>query len=271
MTALRAPTGGSSDGGDDDASAETVSDHGDSLREIALLIDALRDDDVAARQRSHAALPKIAAALGPRRCRDELVPFVCDLTDDVDGVLLELATRLAELGPLVGGARHAHVLLEPLAQLCAAEDAGVRAAAAETARGVCAALPEGAVAEHFAPFVEGLARHEWFTARSAACRAGRVAAARGRRAARHRSGARGRRRAGGALGSRARTRRPRAGLPGPRGRRLVGRRQRGRRRSPPQARGRRPGRRAPRLRGRAREGRREPASAWKLIDEPFSR
>ena len=38
MTALRAPTGGSSDGGDDDASAETVSDHGDSLREIALLI-----------------------------------------------------------------------------------------------------------------------------------------------------------------------------------------------------------------------------------------
>ena len=147
MTALRAPTGGSSDGGDDDASAETVSDHGDSLREIALLIDALRDDDVAARQRSHAALPKIAAALGPRRCRDELVPFVCDLTDDVDGVLLELATRLAELGPLVGGARHAHVLLEPLAQLCAAEDAGVRAAAAETARGVCAALPEAAVAE----------------------------------------------------------------------------------------------------------------------------
>ena len=93
MTALRAPTGGSSDGGDDDASAETVSDHGDSLREIALLIDALRDDDVAARQRSHAALPKLAAGLGPRRCRDELVPFVCDLTDDVDGVLLELATR----------------------------------------------------------------------------------------------------------------------------------------------------------------------------------
>ena len=98
MTALRAPTGGSSDGGDDDASAETVSDHGDSLREIALLIDALRDDDVAARQRSHAALPKIAAALGPRRCRDELVPFVCDLTDDVDGVLLELATRGRPLG-----------------------------------------------------------------------------------------------------------------------------------------------------------------------------
>ena len=94
MTALRAPTGGSSDGGDDDASAETVSDHGDSLREIALLIDALRDDDVAARQRSHAALPKIAAALGPRRCRDELVPFVCDLTDDVDGVLLELAGEI---------------------------------------------------------------------------------------------------------------------------------------------------------------------------------
>ena len=45
----------------------------------------------------------------------------------------------------------------------------MRAAAAETARGVCAALPEAAVAEHFAPFVEGLARHEWFTARSAAC------------------------------------------------------------------------------------------------------
>ena len=271
MTALRAPTGGSSDGGDDDASAETVSDHGDSLREIALLIDALRDDDVAARQRSHAALPKIAAALGPRRCRDELVPFVCDLTDDVDGVLLELATRLAELGPLVGGARHAHVLLEPLAQLCAAEDAGVRAAAAETARGVCAALPEAAVAEHFAPFVEGLARHEWFTARSAACA---VLAAWRRRAAdapRDTGAALAADAAPAVRSAAARALGDLAGLAGPRGRRLVGRRRRGRRRRPPQARGRRPGRRAPRLRGRAREGRREPASAWKLIDEPFSR
>ena len=152
MTALRAPTGGSSDGGDDDASAETVSDHGDSLREIALLIDALRDDDVAARQRSHAALPKIAAALGPRRCRDELVPFVCDLTDDVDGVLLELATRLAELGPLVGGARHAHVLLSR-SPSSARRRTPARAAAAETARGVCAALPEGPWPST-APFVE---------------------------------------------------------------------------------------------------------------------
>ena len=37
MTALRAPTGGSSEGDADDASAETVSEHGESLREIAAL------------------------------------------------------------------------------------------------------------------------------------------------------------------------------------------------------------------------------------------
>jgi len=170
MTALRAPTGGSSEGDADDASAETVSEHGESLREIAALIDQLRDKDVGLRVRSHASLPAIAAALGPRRCRDELVPFVCDLTDDADDVLLELATRLGELGPLVGGARHAHVLLAPLEALCAAEDAGVRAAAAEAACGVCLALvDETAVAEFFAPFVARLARHEWFTARAAAC------------------------------------------------------------------------------------------------------
>ena len=198
MTALRAPTGGSSDGGDDDASAETVSDHGDSLREIALLIDALRDDDVAARQRSHAALPKIAAALGPRRCRDELVPFVCDLTDDVDGVLLELATRLAELGPLVGGARHAHVRSS-------------RSPSSARRRTPACAPPRP---RRPAASARRCPRRPWPTARAlrrgpraprvvhgplgGVRRAGRVAAARGRRAARHRSGARGRRRAGGA-------------------------------------------------------------------------
>lgn len=77
------------------------------LREIAALLDQLKDESPEKREAAHASLPRIAAALGPARARDELVPFVCDLTDDADRVLLELAAQLANLTNEVGGPRHA--------------------------------------------------------------------------------------------------------------------------------------------------------------------
>eukprot|EP00629_Pelagomonadales_sp_RCC1024_P018448 CAMPEP_0119267822 /NCGR_PEP_ID=MMETSP1329-20130426/5825_1 /TAXON_ID=114041 /ORGANISM="Genus nov. species nov., Strain RCC1024" /LENGTH=130 /DNA_ID=CAMNT_0007267763 /DNA_START=15 /DNA_END=404 /DNA_ORIENTATION=+ len=114
-------------------SAATADGAGVDLGEIAQLIDQLKHEDARLRKASHERLPEIAAALGTERAREELVPFVCDLTDDADDVLYELAGKLGAMSDKVGGPRHAHCLLEPLEHLAAAEDGRVRARAVEAA------------------------------------------------------------------------------------------------------------------------------------------
>ena len=105
MTALRAPTGGSSDGGGDDASAETVSDHGDSLREIALLIDALRDDDVAASEEGGAGTSDLAYDLQALKLFEALVVIKQELHDlpkpSAKDYLPEPPTAIAEMRTLI--------------------------------------------------------------------------------------------------------------------------------------------------------------------------
>ena len=54
------------------------------LRSIALLIDQLKHDDLSLRVNSTRALVAIATALGPDRTRNELIPFLCESTDDED-------------------------------------------------------------------------------------------------------------------------------------------------------------------------------------------
>ena len=169
-SALRSegPGGGAyaSDGAVED---DEEDDGGVDLSEIAVLIDQLKNEDVRLRVESNASLLKIAGALGPARVREELVPFVCDLTDDSDDVLLQMAAQLGALTGYVGGAEHAHVLLEPIEALCAVEEARVRERAVGAARAVCAAMPDAGVVEHYVPFVRRLGTHDWFTARISAC------------------------------------------------------------------------------------------------------
>ncbi|KAH8052312.1 3',5'-cyclic-nucleotide phosphodiesterase [Aureococcus anophagefferens] len=69
------------------------------LGEIAVLIDQLKNEDVRLRLESNANLLRIAKALGPERVLEELVPFICDLTDDSDDVLFEMADQLGRLPP----------------------------------------------------------------------------------------------------------------------------------------------------------------------------
>lgn len=100
---------------------------GDGLLPIALLIDELRSEDGATRAAAMTRLPDIAAALGPARARDELLPFVGESVDDDDEVILVLANKLGgAMVPLVGGPEHAVALLPALEALAAVEEGAVR-------------------------------------------------------------------------------------------------------------------------------------------------
>ena len=68
-------------------------------------------------------------AIGQERTRAELLPYLTELLDDDDLVLIALAQSLSQFLPLCGGKLHAHLLFDPLEQLCQVEESSVREAA----------------------------------------------------------------------------------------------------------------------------------------------
>lgn len=136
---------------------------------IAVLIDELKNDDVALRLNSFKRLKTIARALGAERTRQELIPFLTESNDDEDEVLLQLAEELGGFTSLVGGPEHAHCLLIPLESLCTVEETVVRDRAVESIREVAVDLPKQSVTEFLIPLIRRLAGGEWFTSRVSAC------------------------------------------------------------------------------------------------------
>lgn len=100
-----------------------------SLYPIAVLIDELRSDDLSRRLNSISNLRTISIALGPERTRNELIPYLSELIDDEEQFLLALADILSTMVDCVGGRNYAHILFEPLEQLCQVEESSVRLAA----------------------------------------------------------------------------------------------------------------------------------------------
>mmetsp|Transcript_38602 Transcript_38602/g.106296 ORF Transcript_38602/g.106296 Transcript_38602/m.106296 type:complete len:594 (-) Transcript_38602:102-1883(-) len=140
-----------------------------SLYPVALLIDELRHDDLQLRLRAIKNLGTIALALGPERTRDELLPFLQEITDDDEEVLGALAEQLARGVPWVGGAEHASALLGPLEELCKVEELSVREKATEALKELAKQMSAEQAGRHIIALVGRLASHEWFTARISVC------------------------------------------------------------------------------------------------------
>merc|ERR1719327_1048548 len=90
-----------------------------SLYPVAVLIDELRHEDMQLRLNSIQHLSTIAKTLGPERTREELIPFLQEIIDDDDEVLICLAEQLGEkeILDLVGGPFYAYTLLPPLEEI----------------------------------------------------------------------------------------------------------------------------------------------------------
>mmetsp|Transcript_22659 Transcript_22659/g.19673 ORF Transcript_22659/g.19673 Transcript_22659/m.19673 type:complete len:127 (+) Transcript_22659:29-409(+) len=106
------------------------------LSPVATLIDELKSDDSKKRLNSIKNFSTIAAAIGPERTRSELLPFVNELLDDEDDILLQLADSLGSLTDYLGGHQFSYLLLNPLEKICYMEDVAVRDKAAQNVRKV---------------------------------------------------------------------------------------------------------------------------------------
>ena len=121
------------------------------------------------RLNSISRLSTIAAALGPERTRNELVPFLVDMNDDDDECLMAVAEHIPSLVTSVGGDEFVHALLLPLESLSTVEETVVRQKAVEGLVKVGERCDRASAMEHFCPLVKRLATGEWFTARVSAC------------------------------------------------------------------------------------------------------
>ncbi|KAG5457504.1 MAG: armadillo-type protein [Olpidium bornovanus] len=138
----------------------------DALFPIAVLIDELKHDDTTLRLNAIRKLSTIAAALGPERSRTELVPFLDETIDDEDDILKALAEELGNLVDYIGGPQHAAVLLGPLENLAAVEDAAVRENAIASLCKLCGLLSNEDFESRFLPLVKKLSEGDWFTSRT---------------------------------------------------------------------------------------------------------
>ena len=136
---------------------------------VAVLIDELRSEDITVRLRSLDQIDFIARVLGPSRARDELLPFVMDMSDDEDEVLCVIASKLGTMVDDIGGPDYAFQLIRPLEQLAAVEEQCIRDKAIESLRQVCKALSKRALVAHFSPFVMRLSVSDWYISRVTAC------------------------------------------------------------------------------------------------------
>merc|ERR1719399_2487696 len=107
---------------------------------FSLLVDELKTEDIEAKTRAIRKIKTVAAALGPDRTRDELLPLINESTDDEDEVLLLLAEQIGFLVDMVGGASHVPQLLIPLEALAAVEETVVREKATESIAACIAAM-----------------------------------------------------------------------------------------------------------------------------------
>ena len=153
-------------------------------------------------------LSTIALALGVKRTRNELIPFLTDIIYDDDEILLAIADNLGNFTPLVGGSEYAHCLLPPMESLATVEETIVRDKGKLTSfkpfrtlisiiliyvlffflfclnSSYCVHLCDKAVEslrliakehspkdleQYFVPLIRRLASGDWFTSRSSAC------------------------------------------------------------------------------------------------------
>jgi len=140
-----------------------------SLYPVAVLIDELRHDDLQLRVNAVKQLGTIATALGPERTRGELLPFLQEIIDDEDDVLVAMAEQLGRGVDLVGGVAYCHALLGPLEELCNVEEITVREKALEALRSIAGHMSSEQVLSHLCGLIGRLATHDWFLSRISVC------------------------------------------------------------------------------------------------------
>jgi len=133
------------------------------------LIDELKSEDKKKKLNSIRSLASISVALGKERTRNELLPYIMDLMDDDDEVLLVLSETLnGSFLDNVGGPLFAPHLFKPLERLCEVEETTVREKAVDSIKDILALVNIKDLRQQIIQMIERLMNGETYTSKLAA-------------------------------------------------------------------------------------------------------
>lgn len=113
-------------------------------------------------------LDKISRVLGPERTNSELLPYIMDIVDDEDEVLLELAKALGDFLGFLGGKKNLAGLIKPLESLCTVEEGTVRDQAAKSINKILGQVKVKDFEDEFIGLFTRLIKGDWFTSKVSA-------------------------------------------------------------------------------------------------------
>ncbi|KRX09975.1 Armadillo-type fold [Pseudocohnilembus persalinus] len=104
-------------------------DFTDQEEDCTIYIEELKSDDSNLKMNAVVKIQNIAGLLGPNRTREELIPYLIEIIEELDNedeFLMKLADQLQKLSSLIGGKEFTHILLSPLEILSSLEEISVR-------------------------------------------------------------------------------------------------------------------------------------------------
>lgn len=109
------------------------------LHPIEVLIEELKCEDISRRVLSVKTINTVAIALGPKQTREELLPYLLELLDDDNEVLIALAEALRYLIQSIGGQKYTFVLFDLVEQLLQIDEVSVRKTTLESFESILSA------------------------------------------------------------------------------------------------------------------------------------
>ncbi|KAF5292005.1 hypothetical protein FQA39_LY14122 [Lamprigera yunnana] len=124
--------------------------------------------DVEVRINSIKKLSTVAMALDVDKTKNELIPYLDNLTEEIyndDEILMNLAEQLGSFLPYIGGAENVDLILKILEKLATVDEIVVRDKAIESLEKIAEQLDVVSLESKFVPMIFRLIESDWFTSK----------------------------------------------------------------------------------------------------------
>lgn len=141
---------------------------GVSFDPLLLLKEEINTRDTLRQVNALKKLPLVAKAIGAGQCREQLLPYIRELTDQLDDeLLLHISEQLANMVTSVGGPEHCQLLLVPLEPMASIEETLVREEGVRSINAVGKGIPDADFQDSFVGLLTRLHGSKEFQARIA--------------------------------------------------------------------------------------------------------
>lgn len=140
--------------------------------DCTIYIEELKSDDPNLKINAVSKIANIADILGPKRTKEELIPYIIEIIEECDNedeFLVKLSDQLLLLKDKIGGKEFVHTLVAPLEILSSMEEISVREKAIESLIALSSDQDSNFFSTHFLQIIKQLGNWDNYPSRVSAC------------------------------------------------------------------------------------------------------